>query len=165
MLSPVDKLLAIEEIKQLKARYVRFVDSQDWENWRNLFTEDVIFGPLEPLPQTPAEWTGWGSEMIWDTPRIVGRDAIVEWISKSMVEVRSVHMAFMPEIEILSADEARGIWGLEDILRFPNRYVKGYGYYREAYTRQDGVWKIKHFHVLRKSLEYQDFAAVARAIV
>ena len=30
MISPIDKLLAIEEIKQLKARYFRFVDSHDW---------------------------------------------------------------------------------------------------------------------------------------
>jgi hypothetical protein len=165
MMSPVDKLLAIEEIRQLKARYTRFVDSQDWENWRKLLTDDAVFGPLEPDPNAAEKWQVSGAEAIWDTPRLVGGDTIVAWIAKGMVEVRSVHMVFQNEIEILSEDEARGVWGMEDILRFPNRLVKGYGYYKEAYVRENGDWKIRHFHVLRKYLEYQDFAATAARII
>ena len=34
-------LEAIEQIKQVKARYFRFVDHKRWEEWGELFTEDV----------------------------------------------------------------------------------------------------------------------------
>lgn len=140
-MSPVEELLAIEEIRRLKARYMRYVDSHDWENWRKLMADDVVFGPTQPDPD--------GTK-----PRIVGADALVATVSQVMAEVHSVHIGFMPEIEILSADEARGVWGMEDILRWSDgRVLKGYGYYRETYVRQDGAWKFKTIQLFRKSEE------------
>jgi 3-phenylpropionate/cinnamic acid dioxygenase small subunit len=32
-------LEALEQIKQLKARYFRFVDTKRWQEWGELFTE------------------------------------------------------------------------------------------------------------------------------
>ena len=37
------QLLAMEEIKQLKARYFRFVDTKDWEALSTIFCEDAVF--------------------------------------------------------------------------------------------------------------------------
>jgi hypothetical protein len=34
-MDPLERLAAIEEIKQLKARYFYGFDHQDWEFWRN----------------------------------------------------------------------------------------------------------------------------------
>ncbi|MDT5245538.1 MAG: hypothetical protein QOD36_2914, partial [Mycobacterium sp.] len=31
------RLLEIEAIKQLKARYCRFLDTKDWQAWRGVF--------------------------------------------------------------------------------------------------------------------------------
>jgi hypothetical protein len=35
-------LLAVEAIKQLKARYCRYLDTKDWAAWRALFTDDFV---------------------------------------------------------------------------------------------------------------------------
>ena len=35
-------LLAIEAIKQLKARYCRYLDAKDWATWRGIFTHDFV---------------------------------------------------------------------------------------------------------------------------
>jgi hypothetical protein len=139
MAASIEDLLAIEEIRNLKARYMRFVDGHDWESWRKLMAEDVVFGPTLPDPD--------GTK-----PRIVGAEALVATVSQVMAEVHSIHIGFMPEIEILSADTARGIWGMEDILRWSDgRVMKGYGCYRETYVRQDGAWRFKTIQLMRKS--------------
>src|ERR1019366_1253533 len=39
-----EALIAIEEIKQLKARYFRYVDTKEWELLRTVFTHDCTFG-------------------------------------------------------------------------------------------------------------------------
>jgi len=39
----VDRLWAIEQIKQLKARYFRYLDLHWWHELRELFTDDAVF--------------------------------------------------------------------------------------------------------------------------
>ena len=41
-----EKLLAIEEIKQLKARYFQCVDCKDWKGFSATFAADVEFDHL-----------------------------------------------------------------------------------------------------------------------
>jgi hypothetical protein len=49
---PVDtleKLLAVEAIKQLKARYCQCLDTNDWSGLRSVFTVDAVCDPpLDP---------------------------------------------------------------------------------------------------------------------
>jgi SnoaL-like domain len=57
----------------------------------------------------------------------------------------SVHQGFMPEIEIIDAENARGIWAMFDLVRFPEGPIKefsGYGHYHETYRKEGGAWKI-----------------------
>ena len=49
-MNQIDKLLAIEEIKQLKARYFRFVDTKDWTGFAGLFAADAVFDLSDDLP-------------------------------------------------------------------------------------------------------------------
>ena len=37
-----NELIAIEQIRQLKARYFRSMDQKDWDLWEQVFTEDVL---------------------------------------------------------------------------------------------------------------------------
>ena len=39
----LDKLLWIEEIRQLKSRYFRFMDTKDWGALRTVFCDDATF--------------------------------------------------------------------------------------------------------------------------
>ena len=75
MPSPVDTLLAIEAIKQLKARYFRFMDVHDWDEFRTLFTEDALFDVRGALEETP-DLSGQEPIVGADAPRCsANRDA------------------------------------------------------------------------------------------
>jgi hypothetical protein len=146
----VETLFAVEAIKQLKARYFRCMDTKDWTGFRSLFTVDALFdvrGALDP-PKPDA---------VYDEPPIVGVDAIVTSVSAGLGALKSAHRGFMPEIEILSADEARGIWAMNDILVAPEgapfRVFRGSGHYRETYRKCSGGWQIATLRLTRLLVE------------
>jgi len=68
-------------------------------------------------------------------------------------DVVTVHHGHMPEIEITSPTTARGIWAMEDMLRWPAgapmREMHGYGHYHETYEKVDGRWRIKTIQLSR----------------
>jgi hypothetical protein len=45
----VERLVAIEDIKQLKARYFRLMDQKNWDGFEKLFTPDVVFDLREAI--------------------------------------------------------------------------------------------------------------------
>lgn len=142
-------LLAIEEIKRLKARYFRYMDTGDWDGFASLFTEDALFdvrGALEenPDPATLGE-------------PIRGRAAIVDYVRSGISVLTSAHYGHMPEIDILSDDSATGIWALDDILRPPAggpfALFRGHGHYHERYSRIEGRWHIAELRITRLMVE------------
>jgi len=150
MPSPIDTLLAIEAIKQLKARYFRLMDTHDWAGFRDLFTEDAFFdvrGALEEKPDVSGQ------------EPIVGADGIVDYVRAGIDPIASAHYGHMPEIEILSGDHARGIWALADILRTPAgepfRLFRGYGHYHEEYRMTGGRWRIARLTITRLMVEME----------
>jgi hypothetical protein len=58
----------------------------------------------------------------------------------------SLHLNFLPEIEILSATSARAVWGQENFLARlyqPGvRHGHGYGYSYDTYEKLD-TWRVK----------------------
>jgi hypothetical protein len=65
-------------------------------------------------------------------------------------DVITVHHAHMPEIELTSATTARGIWAMEDMLRWSDgQELHGYGHYHETYEKADGAWRIKTLTLTR----------------
>ena len=140
-------LEAIEQIKQLKARYFRLVDHKRWEEWGDLFTEDVTAvyynaprdRPNDGLPEL----------------QCTGRSNLVEAASRALSKGISMHHGHMPEIEITSPTTARGIWAMFDYLRFPTFIFKGYGHYEEEYVKEAGGWKIKSVLLTRLHCEIQ----------
>src|ERR1700678_1057947 len=92
--SAVEKLLAIEEIKQLKARYFRLVDTKQWTQWGRLFTVDVVVD---------------FSDDNRGQPPIRGRDELRTTVERLLGPCLSLHHGHTPEIEILSPTRARGI--------------------------------------------------------
>ncbi len=119
-------LLEIEAIKQLKARYCRYLDTKDWQAWRSLFTDDFL------SDTSPA-----GGKVIR------GADEFVAFTRKSLRSQATVHQVHAPEIELTSPTTARGVWALEDVVRFgPGVNLRGYGHYTETYEKVDGQWLI-----------------------
>lgn len=149
MPGPLETLLAIEEIRQLKARYFRLMDTHQWDVFGDIFTEDAVFdarGALEENPDPSAHGEP-----------LKGRAAIVDYVSSGITPLTSVHYGHMPEISILSDDEATGIWVLEDILRPPAggpfTLFRGHGHYHERYRREGGKWRIAELKITRLMVE------------
>jgi uncharacterized protein (TIGR02246 family) len=132
MSDPLQELLDIEAIKQLKARYFRCMDTKDWDGFRNVFTADAVL-----------EAEGRHRE---------GGDNIAAFISKLLADVATVHHGHMPEITITGPDTATGIWAMFDYVEFPKHpeaSFRGYGHYIEEYVREDGDWRIRRLILTR----------------
>lgn len=150
-MNATDQLLAMEEIKQLKARYFRGMDTKDWALFRSVFTDDVVvdssrgFIPQDyrSRPIEPGAEVGPPDESMY----YVGADAFVEALQGILEGVVTVHHGHTPEIEILSEEEACGTWAMEDKLRWPPgadiHTLHGYGHYYETYRKVNGRWLIK----------------------
>ena len=144
-MNDVEKLLAIEEIKQLKARYFRFVDTKDWQGFEELFTEDAVLDIRDDIPDCV----------------VTGAAEIVNTVSSNLVDVTSVHHGHCPEIEISSDNSATGIWAMEDKLRWSEdstaqlKTLHGYGHYLETYARVNGNWRIKTLKLKRLRVDIE----------
>jgi hypothetical protein len=133
----LQRLLDIEEIKQLKARYFRCMDQKNWDGWRDVFARDAVLEVPEANMVTS------------------GRDAIIESVSGLLTGARTVHHGHMPEIEVTGAGTARGTWAMFDYVEWPapdggDRIgLQGYGHYVEEYVREDGQWRISRSRLVR----------------
>ena len=139
-----ERLIAFEQLKELKAQYCRHADHLAAAEFANLFTEDAVMDMREALPGMLQ-----GPEGV-----IRGRAAIHELlVGVKAAGVKSVHQVLMPELELLNKDEARGIWALEDILcpfaAKPEFNFHGWGHYHETYRRVGGVWRFASVRVTR----------------
>lgn len=144
----LQRILAIEEIKQLKARYFRLIDTKDWGGLESIFTEHAVFDLREAL----------GSSLGGDDLLLQGRDQIIRFIVDRISDSKTVHHGHMCEIEILSEDTARGIIPMEDLSRVEKdgvlvRSLHGYGHYHDTYRRQDGRWRVETSKLTRLRLE------------
>lgn len=131
----VRRLADIEEIKRLKARYFRYLDLHWWSELRALFTDDAAFeiGESTTAPRTA--------------------DEFVAALRRHLDQAMSVHHGHMPEVEVLDAEHAYGIWAMYDLVEpaigsgYP--LLTGYGHYTEAYRKIDGHWRIAHLRLSR----------------
>ncbi len=89
----LSRLAAIEEIKQLKARYARLVDAKQWDAFADLFTEDAVL-------QHP------------HLGIVTGRADIVGAIATSMGDTTFSHHVGMPEIDVVGDGTAHGVWSV-----------------------------------------------------
>jgi hypothetical protein len=143
-MTDVEKLLAIEEIKRLKAKYFYYFDTKDWERWK---TE--VWAPDARLEVPEASMD------------LSGVDTIITWCAEAAGNQISTHHGHMPIIDILSDDMAKGIWAMEDILRHPKNqpsthgftYLHGFGHYHETYLRRSNGWRIKSTRLTRLYVE------------
>ncbi len=140
-LSDVERLLAIEEIGRLKARYFRCLDTKDWACIATLFTSDAT---------AVYNVEGSGDLATPDNP-VTGNEAIAAFIQRAVEHLVTIHHGHMPEIEITSPSTATGIWAMLDILQEPGgeNLVHGWGHYHETYERIDGRWYIKTLRLTR----------------
>ncbi len=144
-MTDTEKLLAIEEIKVLKARYFRFVDTKDWTGLEGIFTPDVIADFSESVPER--------NEALLTK----GAANFVAGLAPLLQHAVTVHHGHMPEIEITSDTTAKAIWPMEDWLWMPEgapfKTLHGLGHYHETYVRLAGQWRINTTRLTRLRVE------------
>jgi hypothetical protein len=125
-MSDVEWLVALEEIKQLKARRDRYVDAHDWEGYEALHAPDHVSHNDGYEPWTSAK------EMIENVRRIM--DPMI-----------TIHHSYDPEIVFDTPTRARGIWAMTGaVLNGEDdsaTWSIGYGYYYETYEKRGGSWR------------------------
>lgn len=127
----------IEAIMKLKASYFRTLDTKNWSAFRKVFTADFV-----------SDTTGSGGKVI------NGADDFVGFVKKTLATATTVHHGHMPEIELTSDSTARGIWAMEDLVRFLGCIdLRGYGHYHEQYKKVDGEWQINYSKLTRLRLD------------
>ena len=141
----LDDLLAVEAIRQLKARYCRFVDTKQWRQLEKLFTPD-------------ARLEGFGSVPDGSNPA-----HFVDGVSKRLGQATTIHHVQAPEITLVGPETARGIWSMMDHVEFPadqqppgspiDRGWIGWGYYEEEYVRTNDNWLISYMRLARQRME------------
>lgn len=148
----LQRLIEIEAIKDLKARYFRGVDMREENTLRDVFCEDVQLDYSRACidPQT-------GVNHIPGAGSTTGSDVGIAMIIETQKGMVSVHHASIPEIRILDESNAEAIWPMVDRLQFPAgsaiRELIGYGYYYDSYKKIDGEWRIQTLRVERLRID------------
>jgi SnoaL-like domain len=135
------RLLVLEDIRALKARYCRTLDTKDWAGFAALFTQDAMM------------------DVVQDTgnPPMSGIAAILEQVKFAVINAATSHQVHTPEITLIGPDDAEGVWAMQDrVVWQPGTSpvprigsITGYGQYHERYRREGDVWKIAALKLTR----------------
>jgi hypothetical protein len=138
-----ERLLAIEDIRRLKARYFRCMDTKDWDGFRDVFAPDAEMDMRSEAG---------------DAGLVRGAPSIAEFVRGAVDDVDTAHHGHMPEIDVTSPTTATGVWAMEDVLRWPPggplTSMHGWGHYHETYVKQDGRWLIQTLSLTRLRVDF-----------
>jgi hypothetical protein len=126
----IQMLMDIEAIRQLKHAYFRCIDTANLEELATLFHDDVTVHFVGGT----YEWKLEGkAQYLAALKQAFHRDSIGH------------HNGHHPEIQVLSATEATGIWYLNDHMWQLDGgfYTRGTALYWDRYLKIDGRWQIK----------------------
>jgi len=140
----LERLAAIEDIKQVKAAYFLGFDTKDWDMWR-----EKVWAPDARLEVPELDMV------------VEPRETMIEWVRQQSVGQVSAHHGHTPLIEFVSDTEAKVIWAMEDELwgtaqqPLPGGFVHihGWGHYHETYVKIDVGWRLKTTRLTRIRVE------------
>ncbi len=142
-MTDVERLIALEEIKQVKARYFRCMDTKDWAAFEAVFAPDAM-----------ADYSSEGDAKEWSA---TGAANIVALVRKVVGSAISVHHGHMAEVEVISPTSARGIFAMEDLIWWPEgsrrKTLHGWGHYHETFEKHGTKWVIKALRLTRLRVE------------
>lgn len=138
----LERLEAIEAIRNLKARYFRLIDTKQWDALPGLFCADLKI-------VTP-------DGKVW----MEGGEAYAASLKYGLSSAVSRHQGFTGEIEVHDHDSASAVWAMQDIIDWRDRHpregwkaIVGRGHYHETYRKEDGAWRIATLSLTRLSLD------------
>jgi hypothetical protein len=144
----LERLIAIEEIKQLKARYFATLDGKDWRGLEGVFTDDAVMDLTEEMKHHGGG-VDTGADPLSRTPA-----GIVGFISGTIEHAVTVHEGHMPAIEPTGPEHATGTWQLHDWIQIGDSGFHGYGHYHDVYRKARGRWLIQSTRITRIRVDY-----------
>lgn len=142
----IEHLIAIEEIKQLKAQYCYYLDTKQWDSYAGTLTEDITIdcdtaastNQRDPKPY----------------PQVKGRATQRIAIERLAADAETVHQVHSPIIDLTSPTTATAIWAMEDVIDKPGFHLHARGHYNETYRKEaDGKWYIASIHLTRTMVD------------
>lgn len=145
-MSPLERLIELQAIHDLKGRRDHAVDQKDWDTYAALHTDDYVAMSIGADP-------------------IVGGRAAADALAVQMAHLTTVHHCHTPVIEFQDRNNATGIWAMEDNLFWhrhgEKQWLRGYGFYHETYVRgADGKWRFSYRKLVRTHAETSPGATV-----
>jgi hypothetical protein len=145
----LQRLVAIEDIRQLKARYWQGVDMKDEAILRSVFTDDAVIDfrsesyPPDNIPET-----------------MPSADEFPAYCLKGLEGFVTAHHGHVPQIIFKTDSNANGVWPMEDNFWAIDPVASGFshlhgcGFYYDSYRNTTDGWRIsattlKRLHVVR----------------
>ena len=164
----LQRLVAIESIKNTKARYWYGVDRKDWAMLADTFCDDANFDirgerdlkPGELYDKLPpfAEALAAGDELVQK-----GRDNIIAFIRSVIEPWVTVHQGWGFVIDFISDERAKVIVPQIDYIDDGQHVMKGHGHYFEVFRKDpDGVWRIEDYVLSRTRMDGDHPASFGR---
>jgi hypothetical protein len=134
-MSEIEWLVALEQIRQLKARRDRCIDAHDWDEYEALHAPD--HRSRHATVNVTRESTG---PVAWTSAAEMTRNVKPILTGRSMI-----HHSYDPEIIFETPTKARGVWAMTDAGVYKeDDGSEGwhilYGYYYETYEKREGRW-------------------------
>ena len=133
-MTDIERLIAIEDIRNLCARRLRAMDEKRWADYEAMHAEDHVSDTYGGEPA-------------------VGAKANTARLAEVLGHIASVHHAHTPEITITGPDTAEGIWAMEDMLFWTQgdeaHWLHGFGHYHERYRKGPEGWQFVYRRLTR----------------
>lgn len=152
----LQRLTAIDAIRQAKAEYLRGNDTGDLALVRGMLAEDCVldFRKCWTDPTT-------GEDLLPEINVVIHGSAAFSPEGFAALGVTSehssAHHAYSFEVAFTGDATAQVTWAMTDRLFMPagGKYsqLTGYGYYHDTFERTDGAWKLKTMRVSRLRVE------------
>lgn len=139
----IERLVALQQIQELKHIYCHAVDAKDWVLMTTIFTPDAQADMREAGPK--------------GDPKMIlveGRDEMMSYVSEAIKDLRTIHHVHSPLITFDGDRRATGVWQMDDQLfslvggEWKLR-LHGFGHYREVYEKREGKWLIHEVKLTR----------------
>lgn len=147
-LDPVEALLAIEEIKSLRARYFYALDAKDWPGYVAVFTDDAVLDFRGEIPLQVRDAAARAA-LPADAFLFQGAQAAADAFAVHLADCVTTHHGHDPLITLTGPAAATGVWAMWDCLDYGHELFQGYGHYRESYRKADGRWLIERLELTR----------------
>ncbi len=133
-MNDLERLVAVEDIKNLVARRIRAMDEKRWADYEEMHAPDHVSDSYAGEPA-------------------IGAKVNTERLAQVLGHIISVHHAHTPEIAITSSTTAEGVWAMEDMLFWKqgseDHWLHGFGHYHEKYRKDPDGWRFVYRRLTR----------------